>query len=112
MSLSWSEFRMGWILAAFDLPVLETEERKLATRFRKQLLDDGFIMIQYSIYARPCVTHESIEKHAKRIESIAPKTGNIRLIFITDHQWGKIQTISDPHYFREAPEMPEQIAFW
>lgn len=103
---------MGWILAAFDLPVLEAEERKRATRFRKQLLNDGFIMIQYSIYARPCVTHESIEKHANRIASIAPKTGNVRLIFITDHQWGKIQTISDPKYFREQPEMPDQMTFW
>jgi len=103
---------MGWILAAFDLPVIEAKQRKLAARFRKQLLDDGFVMIQYSIYARPCVTHEAIEKHAKRIADIAPATGNIRLIFITDHQWGKIQTISDPNYFREEPDMPDQMEFW
>lgn len=112
MSQSWSEFRMGWILTIFDLPVIKTEERRVASRFRQQLLDDGFVMIQYSIYARPCVTHESIEKHSKRIAKIAPKTGNIRLIFITDHQWGKIQTIADPSYFREEPEMPDQMTFW
>lgn len=45
-----SPFRMGWLMAMFDLPVLLEEERKEAARFRKALLDDGFIMIQYSVY--------------------------------------------------------------
>ena len=43
---------MGWLMAMFDLPVLLEEERKEAARFRKALLDDGFIMIQYSVYSR------------------------------------------------------------
>ena len=45
-----SPYRMGWIMAMFDLPVLLEEERKEATRFRNALLDDGFIMIQYSVF--------------------------------------------------------------
>lgn len=52
---------MGWLMAMFDLPVLLEEERKEAARFRKSLLDDGFIMIQYSVYSRPCVSLEKMK---------------------------------------------------
>ena len=39
-----SPFRMGWILVMFDLPVLTDTERKTASRFRKDLLDGGYLM--------------------------------------------------------------------
>ena len=31
-----------WLIVMFDLPVIEREERKSATRFRNDLLDMGF----------------------------------------------------------------------
>ena len=61
-----SPLRMGWLMAMFDLPVILDEERKEAARFRKALLDDGFIMIQYSVYSRPCVSLERMAKYALR----------------------------------------------
>ena len=79
---------MGWLMAMFDLPVLLEEERREATRFRKALLDDGFIMIQYSVYSRPCVSLERMTKYYERVKSYAPTTGDIRLLFFTDRQWG------------------------
>lgn len=45
-----SPFSMGWILAMFDLPVVTKKERKVATKFRNDLLDEGFLMIQFSVY--------------------------------------------------------------
>ena len=48
---------MGWMIVAFDLPVVEKEQRKAATRFRKFLLDDGYQMLQFSVYARSLVSH-------------------------------------------------------
>lgn len=105
---------MGWILTIFDLPVVTNQQRKLATRFRNDLMDEGFVMIQFSVYARSCVTHEMLEKYTKKIMKLAPDTGLVHLIFITDHQWGKIMTIKDPDYQgnREEPEMPDQMTFW
>ena len=50
-----NHYKMGWLMVAFDLPVKTKEERKRATDFRNFLLDDGFQMIQFSVYARPCV---------------------------------------------------------
>ena len=50
------QFKMGWLMVAFDLPVTTKAGRKSATNFRKFLLDDGYQMMQFSVYVRPCVT--------------------------------------------------------
>ncbi len=105
-----SPFRMGWLMAMFDLPVLLDEERKEATRFRKALLDDGFIMIQYSVYSRPCVSLERMMKYYERVKSYAPTTGDVRLLFFTDRQWGMSKLVSRTP--KEIEKIPEQIEFF
>ena len=44
------KFKMGWLMVAFDLPVLSKEQRKRATDFRNFLRDDGYSMMQWSVY--------------------------------------------------------------
>ena len=39
-----------WIIVLFDLPTDTIQARKHYTRFRKFLLEDGFTMMQYSVY--------------------------------------------------------------
>src|SRR5690606_17027170 len=45
-----SGYRLMWMMAMFDLPVLTKPERKRAADFRKFLLDQGFEMVQFSVY--------------------------------------------------------------
>ncbi len=100
----------------FDLPVVTDRDRKEATRFRNHLLDDGYLMIQFSVYARPCVSHEHLEKHQAKVMRFVPAAGNVRLMFMTDEQWKKSVTVIGKNYEqgkREIdPEIPEQIEFW
>lgn len=107
---------MGWIVVMFDLPVMTDQERKQASRFRKDLLDEGYLMIQFSIYARPCVTYEEMDTHINRVQKTVPEAGNVRLMFITDQQWGKSVTIIGPNYNQGRrsidPKMPAQVEFW
>ena len=63
------KFKMGWLVVAFDLPVLSPLQRKTATGFRKFLLDDGFQMMQFSVYIRPCVSFARQETHLDRREA-------------------------------------------
>ena len=111
-----SSFRMGWILAMFDLPVLTKPQRQIASKFRVDLRKDGFLMIQYSVYARPCVTVEQLETHADRVRKFAPATGNVRLLFMTDQQWATSRTIIGKAFPQKKravnPAMPRQIEFW
>ena len=97
-------------MAMFDLPVLLEEERKEAARFRKALLDDGFIMIQYSVYSRPCVSIERMAKYCERVKKYAPATGDIRLLFFTDKQWETSKLICRRP--KELEKIPEQIEFF
>jgi CRISPR-associated protein Cas2 len=111
-----SPYRMGWILVMFDLPVLTDRERKMATAFRKDLLDSGYLMIQFSIYARPCVSLEAMDSHIAKVQSVTPEAGNVRLMFITDQQWGNSVTVIGPNYKQGSreidPMMPQQVEFW
>ena len=107
---------MGWILVMFDLPVMTDMERKTATKFRKFLLDDGYMMVNFSVYARACLNWEQMRKHVRRFEIVVPRSGNVRALFITDKQWkdaliviGKDYTTS---HTQKKPTMPEQLAFW
>jgi CRISPR-associated protein Cas2 len=107
---------MGWILVMFDLPVLTDSERKIATRFRKELLDSGYLMIQFSVYARPCVSYEQMDTHIAKVKSIVPEAGNVKLMFITDQQWENSETVIGPNYNQGSravnPAMPAQVDFW
>jgi CRISPR-associated protein Cas2 len=72
----------------FDLPTITEEDRKEATKFRKYLLDEGFDMMQFSVYTRYCTSYEQIESLEKRISCSLPKGGKIFTFQITDKQYG------------------------
>jgi CRISPR-associated protein Cas2 len=104
---------MGWLVVTFDLPVGTKKQRKSATDFRNFLLDDGYQMIQFSVYARSCVTFARQETHIDRVKKYLPPEGSIRAIFVTRSQWEKSYVIQgSPASEVEAEEMPEQIQLW
>lgn len=79
-----------WAMVIFDLPVVKKEERKEATRFRKNLLDRGFQMVQWSVYFKLLSGVEELETLEKEIERILPKKGKVEIIHITDKQYEDI----------------------
>lgn len=85
-------YRFMWIIVMFDLPTQTVDERKSATDFRKFLLDEGFNMLQYSIYIRHCTGMEQAEAYERRIAAILPKSGIVETLCITDKQYSKIKT--------------------
>ena len=56
--MAYDNYKMGWLVVFFDLPTTTPEDKKNYQYFRKALLEDGYTMIQYSVYARACVTQE------------------------------------------------------
>ena len=107
------KFKMGWLMVCFDLPVGTKKERKNATQFRKFLLDDGYDMIQFSVYARPCVTFARQETHLRRLELNVPPEGSVRALFVTRAQWERMYAIEGSPAEEIVPErIPEQLQFW
>ena len=79
-----------WIIALFDLPVMTKAERKKASKFRNHLLDLGFEMVQFSVYMKHCSGKEQAEIIEKKIKVAVPDYGNVKLLRITDKQFGGI----------------------
>ena len=103
-----SEYKGVWLFAMFDLPVVEKVERARATKFRNTLLQDGFTMMQYSIYTRYCPSEEAGEVHRRRIRKALPPAGHVSVLTVTDKQFGKMQI----YYGKKRQptgEPPEQI---
>ena len=78
------------LIVMFDLPVITDKERKIATSFRKFLLDDGYIMMQFSVYSRICKNNDDLQNHINRLKIHSPKNGNIRMLQITEKQYSNI----------------------
>ncbi len=83
-----------WILVFFDLPTETKKDRKAYTRFRKDLLKDGFSMFQFSIYVRHCSSRENSRVHVKRVKNLMPEKGNVGILSITDKQFGMMEIFS------------------
>ena len=104
---------MGWLLVGFDLPVLTAEQRKRATQFRQFLIKDGFLMIQYSLYARPCISFARQQTHINRLRANVPEEGHIRALFVTRSQWDHSWVIQGKPAKQAQPEpMPDQLQLW
>jgi CRISPR-associated protein Cas2 len=86
-----SGYKAVWLFAMFDLPVRTKAQRKRYTQFRKHLLYQGFCMLQYSVYARHCPTEDSAEHYRGRVASELPSEGQVRLLSVTDRQFGKMK---------------------
>lgn len=98
-----SGYRAVWIVAMFDLPTDTPRARKEYSYFRKNLMQDGFSMVQYSVYARHCASEENADVHYKRVQGFLPPDGEVRLITVTDKQfermaifWGKMRKPTPP----------------
>lgn len=85
------DVRFMWLFIFFDLPVSTKEQRRRATRFRNSLKDDGFLMLQFSVYARVCRGQDAVEKHVRRVRTSLPKEGSVRALQVTDRQYGRME---------------------
>ncbi|MCB9911421.1 MAG: CRISPR-associated endonuclease Cas2 [Planctomycetes bacterium] len=106
-----SKYRMAWVLVFFDLPVGTPEERKAATNFRKDLLKDGYIMVQFSVYARPCGSPDRVETQVRRLKPKIPPKGEVRGLIVSDAQWGRMLVMRSQRKVESEPQ-PEQMMFF
>ena len=83
--MNLSAYRCMWLIAMFDLPVETTENRRDYVRFRKALLKDGFMMLQFSVYARFIPSEEAAEAHRQDNKPSHSSAGTGAADCVTDH---------------------------
>lgn len=87
------KYQVMRVICMFDLPMDTAKEKRIYQLFRKELIKEGFVMMQYSVYVRTCPTREYAKRLEKRVEGIAPEKGNVRLLTVTEKQYTDMKII-------------------
>lgn len=88
-----SNYRFMRLLLFFDLPVHDIDEIRKYTRFRKYLIKNGYFMLQYSVYCKIFPNKKALEQHITQLNKNLPKKGSIRILAITEKQYGNMQVL-------------------
>lgn len=83
-------YRIMRLMVMFDLPVETSKQRRAYRKFRKALINEGFLMIQYSIYVRVCVSKQSAGFLEKRINEFIPESGIVQTMMVTEKQYNEM----------------------
>lgn len=96
----------------FDLPTDTPVAKREYAQFRKSLLQNGFFMLQYSVYVRFCISREQASAYLKRIEKAIPTNGLIRGLFVTEKQFADMPILLGNMKVEECVLGGEQLVFW
>lgn len=106
-----SEWRAMWMVVMFDLPVITKKQKTDYRHFHEFLIDDGFTMMQYSVYGRHCATREKADAHLQRVRRSTPPQGEVRVLRVTEAQFARMAIFRDRVPTR-AESVPKQLEFW
>ena len=71
----------------FDLPTETQEDKRNYRQFRKLLIDNGFIMMQESVYCR-MVLNQSVERSVMELlKRNRPADGLVQVLSVTEKQF-------------------------
>lgn len=97
------------LLVFFDLPVVTRAERRAYTVFRRFLLNDGYDMIQYSVYGRILNGNDAEQKHMKRLVDNLPPDGSVRMLSVTEKQFASMKLLVGMPLFQEKAVKANQM---
>lgn len=96
----------------FDIPVKTAAELREATRFRNALVNDGFVMMQYSVYVRICRGVNNLNTHKSRVRSFVPDNGSIRMLTLTEKQFESMEIVLGKFTDADEPFQAEQLTIF
>lgn len=97
-----------WTLVMYDLPTETKKDKKLAAKFRKELMQDGFSMFQFSMYVRHSASSENADVHKNRVRKMLPEHGKVGILQITDKQFGQMEIFFGKKA-QDLPDIPQQL---
>lgn len=79
------------VIVLFDLPVTTAKERSDYASFRRELIKDGFIMMQESVYCKLAMNLQAAQLIRERVKRVRPAKGVIQMMIITEKQYSQIE---------------------
>lgn len=87
------KYKIMKLMCMFDLPTDTAEDKRNYRIFRKNLIKEGFIMIQFSVYVRTCPNRDYAKSIENRIRKVVPPKGNVRLLAVTEKQYNDMKLL-------------------
>lgn len=97
------------MLVFFDLPVGTKAERRAYTIFHRFLINDGYDMIQFSVYGRILHGNDAEQKHMKRLVDNLPPDGSVRVLTVTEKQFAGMKLLVGMPLFQEKAVKANQM---
>lgn len=97
------------ILVFFDLPTLTKADKRAYTLFRRFLLQDGYDMLQWSVYSRIVNGEDDVKKHQKKLTANLPKKGSIRCMKISEKQYAAMEILVGTATVQEEKVSLQQV---
>ena len=87
-------YRFMRILVFFDLPTETANDRRNYRKFRKDLLKNGFFMMQESVYCRMVLNKTSEKTVVDNIFKMRPPQGLVQVLTVTEKQFVNMRYIT------------------
>lgn len=77
----------------FDLPTETSADRRNYRKFRKFLINNGYTMMQYSVYSKIILNRSVLNYQKLKLQEKSPSKGQIDTLVVTENQYVNIETI-------------------
>lgn len=81
------------VIVFFDLPTTTSAERKEYARFRKDLVRNGFLMMQESVYCKLALNATTANSIMEAVRAVKPARGLIQMLTVTEKQYAKMEFV-------------------
>lgn len=86
------------MLVMFDLPTATLEDKRAYRHFRKALIQNGFVMLQESVYSRLLITPSMEVTAMNAIRKAKPPSGNVMVLTVTEKQFANMEYLVGEHH--------------
>lgn len=86
-------YRYMRAMVMFDLPTDTSLDRKRYRHFRNFLIDEGFVMMQESIYTKICINQHAVDKVEALVRSHCPPYGLVQILSVTERQFASMKLL-------------------
>lgn len=86
-------YRYMRMIVFFDLPTETAKDRREYRKFRKMLINEGFLMMQESVYSKLALNMSVVNSQKNKLEASKPKKGIVQILVITEKQFASIDTV-------------------
>ena len=97
------------LMVFFDLPTLTKADKRAYTLFRRFLLNDGYDMLQFSVYGRILNGTDAEQKHMQRLVQNLPPDGSVRVLSVTEKQFASMKLLVGLPLFQEKKVSAQQV---